>query len=142
MHVEVEFPTDDRIQARSKEMVFEIGPPSSHGGAPEAMGPFDLVLSGLGLCTGYQVLAFLKERGLPRTGTSLGISAVHDEHTHLLKTVSLEIRVPEGFPEKYKDALIRAAGRCAVKTQLGQAPEFEFSVMPAGRRESEGQEDA
>ena len=141
MHVEVEFPTDDRIQARSKEMVFEIGPPPSHGGAPEAMGPFDLLLSGLGLCTGYQVLAFLKGRGLPRTEASLNISAVRDEHTHLLKTVSLEIRVPEGFPEKHKDALIRAAGRCAVKIQLGQAPEFEFSVVPAGRRASERQEE-
>ncbi|MBN1319656.1 MAG: OsmC family protein [Thermoleophilia bacterium] len=131
MRVEVDFPTDDRIQARCKGMVFEIGPPPVHGDDPEAPGPFDLLLSALALCTGYQVLAFLKERGLPHAGAGLGIDAVHDEETHMLKTVSLEIRVPGGFPEKYNDAIVRAAGQCAVKAQLGRAPEFEFSVMPA-----------
>jgi len=142
MRVEVDFPTDDRIRTRSKGMVFEIDPPPAHGGAPEAVGPFDLLLSALALCTGYQVRAFLKERGLPHAAAGLGIDAVHDEETHLLKTVSFEIRVPDGFPEEYRDALVRAAEKCAVKAQLGRAPEFEFSVAPAERRARGRQGDA
>ncbi len=129
MHVEVDFPGDDRIQAHSRGMVFEIGPPPVHGGDPEAPGPFDLLLSSLALCTGYQVLSFLKERGFSHADAGLRVEAVHDEDSHLLKTVMLEIRVPGDFPEKYHDAIVRAAAQCGIKAQLGQAPEFRMSVV-------------
>jgi hypothetical protein len=36
--------------------------------------------------------------------------------------VGLDIQVPPEFPEKYRDALVRAASQCAVKKHLEAPP--------------------
>jgi ribosomal protein S12 methylthiotransferase accessory factor len=46
----------------------------------------------------------------------------------MAETISLEIQVPEGFPEKYRDSLIRSAGMCAVKKHLEKPPKFEITT--------------
>ena len=131
MRVEVGFPESGRIQARSKGLVVEIGMPPDRGGDPEALGPFDLLLCSLALCTGYHVFSFLEERGISVADAGLCIEAERSDDSHLLEAVSIEIRVPGDFPEKYNDAIVRAAGQCLIKAQLGQQPEFKMSVVPA-----------
>jgi putative redox protein len=42
--------------------------------------------------------------------------------------VSLSIKVPAGFPAKYRQALVRAAGLCAVKKAIADPPEFQITV--------------
>jgi putative redox protein len=128
MDVQVDFPHDAAVQARSKSLVVEVGPPPDKGGDPDAYGPFDMLLCGLGCCTGYMVLDFLKERGLPTDAAGLRISAERSRETHLLETVTIEIRVPAEFPAKYEEAIIRAAKGCPVKDQLGVVAEFRVVV--------------
>jgi putative redox protein len=43
--------------------------------------------------------------------------------------VSLDIEVPVDFPEKYREALIRAASQCAVKKHLERPPRFEVRTV-------------
>jgi putative redox protein len=131
MRVDVAFPAADKIQARAKGLTVEIGLPPDRGGDPDALGPFDLLLCSLALCTGYHVLAFLEERGLPVAKAGLTIEAERDGASHLLGPVSIRIEVPDGFPEKYRDAITRAAGQCLIKAQLGQKPDFTLTVQPA-----------
>jgi putative redox protein len=131
MEVEVDFPTPTRIRARTKDLTVEIGPPPDRGGDPEAYGPFDLLLCSLATCTGFQVVDFLKQRGFDSSGAGVRIEAERDERSHLLDAVSIEIHVPPDFPDKYEDAMIRAAGLCFIKQQLGQRPEITTSVVAA-----------
>jgi len=131
MHVDVCFPGNDKIQARARRLEVEIGLPPHRGGDPDAIGPFDLLLCSLALCTGYHVLTFLDERGISIADAGLCIRAERGEESHLLDTVDMEIKVPEDFPEKYRDAVVRAAGQCLVKAQLGQSPQFSVSVVSA-----------
>lgn len=129
MHVEVSFPNSAKVQARCKDLVVETGPPPDRGGDPEALGPFDILLCSLATCTGFQILTFLQERGFDIVDAGVKIEAERNADTRLLETVSFEIRVPKDFPEKYKEAIIRAAGNCLVKAQFGQPPEFTTSVV-------------
>jgi putative redox protein len=131
MRVEVSFPDSATIQSRCKGLVVQTGLPPDHGGDPEALGPFDVLLCSLANCTGFHVLAFLEQRGFSSAEAGMTIEAGRSAETHLLDKVSLQIRVPEDFPEKYKDALVRAAGQCLVKAQLGQQPEFDVEVVSA-----------
>ena len=130
MKVEVDFPSHESIKACCRDLVFQIGLPPDLGGDPEAYGPFDLLLSALALCTGHQVRTFLEERGLPIEDAGVIVRADRGAESHLLDTVSMEIRVPKEFPEKYNEAIVRAAGQCPVKIQLGHKPEYEMSVVP------------
>ena len=128
MDVEVSFVGTTRVHARAKDLEVEIGPPPGRGGDPDAYGPFDMLLCGLATCTGSAVRDFLQERGYLTAGAGLRIVAERSETTHLLENVSIEIRVPAGFPEKYEEAIVRAAGTCPVKTQLGLKPRFTVAV--------------
>ncbi len=131
MHVEVSFPSATRIQARSKDLTVEIGPPPDRGGDPGAYGPFDLLLCSLATCTGFQVADFLQQRGFDTAGAGVNIEAERSEETHLLETISIQIDVPPDFPAKYNDAIVRTAGLCFIKEQLGQRPEINTSVVTA-----------
>jgi ribosomal protein S12 methylthiotransferase accessory factor len=128
MHVEVSFPDAARIQSRCKGLVVETGLPPDRGGDPEALGPFDVLLCSLANCTGFHVLTFLQERGIPTADAGVTIEGTRSAETHLLDKVSLAIHVPPEFPDKYRDGIMRAAGQCLVKAQLGQHPEFDVSV--------------
>lgn len=59
-----------------------------------------------------------------------------DPATQMIKTLTLDIQLPDGFPEKYREAVIRAADQCAVKKHMIEAPEFRIQTRPA-RKQSE-----
>jgi len=131
MRVEVSFPSPTRIKASSKDLTVEVGPPPDRGGDPGAYGPFDLLLCSLATCTGFQVADFLQQRGFATAGAGVHIEAERSEETHLLKTISIQINVPPDFPAKYNDAIVRAAGLCFIKQQLGQRPDITTLVVAA-----------
>jgi putative redox protein len=131
MQAEVTFPSPTRIQARANGLTVEVGPPPDRGGDPGAYGPFDILLCSLATCTGFQVADFLRERGFDTASAGVRIEAERSEETHLLDRVAIQIQVPAGFPDKYHDAIIRAAGLCFIKQQLGQKPEIVTSVAGA-----------
>lgn len=128
MKVDVSFPDCARIRARCKDLVVETGLPPDQGGDSAALSPFDILLCSLASCTGFHVLSFLRERDCSIADAGLRMEARRSEDSHLLEAVSVEIRVPEELPDRYTDAVIRAAGKCLVKAQLGRQPEFEVSV--------------
>ena len=45
-----------------------------------------------------------------------------DPVTHMVSNITLHIDLPEGFPKKYRNALIKAAELCAVKKHLENPP--------------------
>ena len=131
MRVDTCFPHSGKVQARSKGLLVEIGLPPDRGGDPDAPGPFDLLLCSLALCTGYHILSFLKERGMSIADAGVCVEAESSKDSHLLEAINIEIRVPADFPEKWRDAIVRAANQCPIKAQLGQQPEFRMSVVAA-----------
>jgi ribosomal protein S12 methylthiotransferase accessory factor len=108
---------------------FKIGLPPDEGGDPDAYGPFDLLLSALALCTGHHVRAFLQQRGFPISDAGLIVRAERGGESHMLETVTMEVRVPEDFPQKYEDALVRAMGLCLIRMQLGRQPDIQTVVV-------------
>jgi putative redox protein len=131
MQAEVTFPSPTRIQATSKGLTVEVGPPPDRGGDPNAYGPFDILLCALATCTGFQVADFLRERGFDTSSAGVRIQAERGAESHLLESISIDVVVPSGFPEKYRDAIVRAAGLCFVKHQLGHQPEIITTVIEA-----------
>jgi putative redox protein len=131
MQAEVTFPSPTRIQATSSGLTVEVGPPPDRGGDPGAYGPFDILLCSLATCTGFQVADFLRQRGLDTASAGLRIGAERGAESHLLESISIEIVVPADFPARYQDAIVRAAGQCFVKQQLGHRPEITTSVVGA-----------
>ena len=97
------------------------------GSAPE---PYDLFLASLATCAGIYVLNFCDRRTIPTQGIT--ISQRWEREDGKIARISLEVRVPESFPEKYHGAIVRAASQCAVKKTMENPPAMEVSTVVVG----------
>ena len=127
MNLKVKFPGGLRVDA-------EYGPftisTNQDGTAPP---PFALFLASIGTCAGIYVLSFCRQRGINTEGLEITQNMNTDPFTGMIGKVTLDIHLPEGFPEKYKDAVIRAADQCAVKKHFERVPQFEVNaLLPSG----------
>jgi len=114
---------------------FEIATDQSreHGGEGSAPEPFDLFLASLATCAGIYVLSFCQNRSLPTDGIRVVQSWDRDEKSGQLTEVRITIEVPPDFPDRYHDALVRVANKCAVKKALESPPEFHVETRVFSR---------
>ncbi len=124
--MQVSFPGGLRVEAAYKGFVIQTDQPVYQGGTGTAPAPFDLFLASLAACAGYFVLTFCQERRIATQGLALSMSTEKDPETKMIRRISIEITLPSGFPEKYKNAVIRAADQCTVKKLIFQPPVFEI----------------
>jgi putative redox protein len=129
--MEISFPGKMRVDAQYKGFVVHTDQPESSGGEGSAPAPFDLFMVSLGTCAGVYVLSFLQQRGLSTEGAGITMRHERDPQTKLISKISIEIKVPKDFPEKYRDAVIRAAETCAVRRLVDNPPAFETTVTLA-----------
>ncbi|MDZ7725526.1 MAG: OsmC family protein [candidate division KSB1 bacterium] len=120
MNLKVKFPGGLKVDADYGPFTIET---DQKGSAPP---PFALFLASIGTCAGIYVLNFCKSRKLSIEGLEIDQSMQTDPVTRLIKTVTLDIKLPKEFPEKYKSAIIRSAEQCAVKKHLVTPPQFNI----------------
>jgi len=133
MDMEMTFPGGKRVDASYKGFVIKTDQPEHSGGGGAHPAPFDLFLASLGTCAGIYVLLFCQERNLPTDGLKLIQRTERDAQSKMISRVSIEIRLPADFPDKYKNAVVKAAELCAVKKHLGRPPSFDISAVKNAR---------
>ena len=105
--------------------------PVAEGGTDTAPTPFDIFLASLATCAGVYVNDFCNHRNIPSESITLTQSAeftLDNNGKHLLTAVSLVIHLPDDFPEKYRDAVVRVAELCAVKKAILHPPRFSVQL--------------
>ena len=127
MELIIDFPGGARVDAHFGDFEVRTDQPPQGGGEGSAPTPFAVFLASIGTCAGIYVLGFCKQRGLPVEGVQI-VQRLHSSPASqgLIEQIELEIQVPESFPEKYHDALIRSAGQCLVKRHFENPPEFNI----------------
>ncbi len=106
--------------------------PLDNGGGDTAPAPFDLFMASIGTCAGIYVKSFCGRRNIPIDGIRILQDIKYNPETHLPVNVTIEIKLPEGFPEKYREAVTSAAGLCAVKRSIADPPVFIIKSSIAG----------
>jgi len=86
-------------------------------------------MASLGTCAGFYALRFCQERQLPTGGLSLTLDWERDVAGHRLSKIRLALSLPAEFPEKYRQAVIRAVNQCSVKRTILDPPEFEVVAI-------------
>jgi putative redox protein len=97
-------------------------------GAGSAMSPFDVFLSSIGTCMGFYALRFCQQRGIDTSGLGLTLEPVRDPEGKHVETLRIALQLPQGFPEKYHEALRRAVDHCSVKRAMLEPPVFELTL--------------
>lgn len=128
MNMQIRFPGGKKVQAVYDDMTVLTDQPVIDGGSGSAPSPFDLFLASIGTCAGYYVLSFCQKNNIPTEQIKLTAQFLRNPATHLVENITIDIQVPKEFPEKYKSAVIKAAGLCTVKRHLEQPPQIDITV--------------
>lgn len=132
MSMKITFPGGLAVNAAFKGFTVNTDQGVEHGGAGTAPEPFDLFLASLGTCAGLYALRFCQQRGIATQGLGLTLTTEKNPESKSLALVRLAIELPDGFPEKYREALIRSVDQCAVKRHIVEPPRFEVTTAAAG----------
>lgn len=127
--IKVTFEGNLKVKAEYRGMAILSDQPAYAGGDGSAPAPFDLFLASIATCTGYYVLAFCRQRNLPVESIYLTMSMEKGQVSKMIEKVRIEIHLPATFPEKYREAVLRAADQCPVKTHLLKPPHFEILTI-------------
>jgi len=128
MDIVVTFPGGKKVNACFEDFVVRTDQSIDDGGGGQAPEPFSLFLSSIGTCTGIYVLRFCEQRNISTDDMSLLLKTTKGDDG-LIDTITLSIRVGKDFPEKYKNAVLKAASLCTVKRQLEKPPTIHISVQ-------------
>lgn len=124
MEIIVDFPGGSRVDAHFGNFIV----PTDQPPMASAPTPFAVFLSSIGTCAGIYVLGFCRQRNISTEGVQI-VQRVHSNPiSGMVDKIDLEIQVPAGFPDRYRDSLIRSAELCAVKKHLENPPQFEITT--------------
>ncbi|MFI5362001.1 MAG: OsmC family protein [Elusimicrobiota bacterium] len=124
----IRFPGNKKVSAEFEGFRVMTDQPKESGGDGSAPAPFDLFLSSIGTCAGIFVLSFCGKRGISTAGLEIHQRVEWDEPKHLVSKIALEIILPKGFPDKYRDSVIKSAELCTVKRHLQEPPRIEVLI--------------
>lgn len=124
MEMVIDFPGGSKVNAHFGTFTVQTDQPP----AASAPTPFEFFLSSIGTCAGIYVLGFCKQRGLSTDGMKIVQRVFNNPMSGMVEKIDLEIQLPHGFPNKYREAVVNSAQLCAVKKHLENPPMFEITT--------------
>lgn len=126
MQMEVTFEGNKKVHSHYKGFTVETDQTVKGGGDGSAPEPYDLFLSALGTCAGVYMIYFCEKRNIPTEGMKMTVEAVKNQKTKLFESIRMQVCLPDGLPDKYRSAVLRAAEMCTVKRSLANPPSIEI----------------
>lgn len=134
MEITVNLAGGKKVEAEIKGLRVVTDQPKENGGEGSAPAPFDLFLASIATCSGYYVLDFCRARDIPTEGIQLVMRMERNTEKRMIGKISIEIRLPAEFPERYRAPLVRVADLCSVKKHILDPPVFETYATVGGSR--------
>ena len=129
--MDIRFPGGLEVEAVHDGFTILTDQPLAQGGSGAAPTPFDLFLASIGTCAGLYALRFCQQRNLETEGLCLKITPGYAEGGKRVSRIAIEITLPPVFPEKYREAILRAVDQCKVKRHILEPPAFEVTAVSA-----------
>ena len=129
MEITVTFPGNKKTSAQVGQFEVVTDQSVMAGGDGSAPAPFSLFLASIASCAGIYAVYFCEKRDIPLDTIKIVQRDERDPETHRITKITLEIVLPEEFPEKYKKALMHTVDLCAVKKTMLDPPEFEVKTV-------------
>jgi ribosomal protein S12 methylthiotransferase accessory factor len=126
--IEVNFPGGKRVDGKMENMIIKTDQPVEEGGDGSAPEPFNLFLMSIATCAGIYALDFCQAREIETKDMALTMKCEYDPTVRVYQKLTIDLRVPAGFPEKYKKAIVRTMDLCSVKKHILNPPKFEIKT--------------
>ena len=115
-----------KVDAEYKGFRVLTDQPVREGGGGTAPSPFDYFLVSLAACAGFYALEFCQARKIPTDRLGVTMATERGEVSKMIEKVTIKVDLPPGFPEKYREAIVKAIDHCTVKAHILRPPRFEI----------------
>ncbi|OUR59551.1 osmotically inducible protein OsmC [Colwellia sp. 39_35_sub15_T18] len=130
MKIEVNLLDGQQLQANFGEHQIISDQSIAVGGKAEHPEPFDYFLASMPLCAAFYMRKFCQQRDISTTGLKIVQNNENiSEEDSYKKKITLEVILPDGFPNKYNKAILAAANTCTVKKVIQAMPEFDIAII-------------
>ncbi len=126
MDIEIRIKDGFLVEAKTRKHQIQSDQGLESGGEDLYPNPFEYFLSSIGLCAAHYINSFCKQRDIDSKDIKLKQKVSRDEEQKL--NISFSLSLPPSFPEKYKDALMKAAGSCTVKKAIESGINFTTKI--------------
>lgn len=124
--MELTFDGGKVISAHFKGFTLKTDQPLKNGGTESAPSPFDLYLASIITCAGVYVKSFCDNRKIPTDGIKVIQKTIFSPETGLPVKLTIDIQLPDDFPEQYREPVVKVAELCKVKKSIINPPVFEI----------------
>lgn len=128
-NIQVTFPGALKVQAEIDGFTINTDQPVKSGGDGSAPSPFTLFASSLATCAGYFALKFCRTRKINTDGMKVSLDYAWDPDLKKFPKMTISLKLPIDFPEKYREAILRSVDQCVVKQHIIDPPEFEVDLI-------------
>jgi ribosomal protein S12 methylthiotransferase accessory factor len=125
----ITFGGNKKVSAHFRDFTIHTDQSEKGGGENTAPSPLEMFLASIGTCAGFYVASFCQSRSIPTDNMSIVQTVFRNDATHMAERITLDIILPPDFPEKYREAVIRAADTCSVKKHLLNPPEIQVNTV-------------
>jgi putative redox protein len=122
--ITVSFPGNLRVDAHVEGFVIATDQPVKAGGEGTAPSPFTVFAASLATCAGFFAVKFCRTRNISTEGMALSLRYDWDKEKKRYAKMVIQLTLPQDFPDKYRDAILRAVDQCVVKEHIHNPPEF------------------
>jgi len=126
--IDVTFAGGKRVDAVIEGMLIRTDQTVENGGTGTAPEPFQLFLASIATCAGIYALEFCRARELSSEKMALTMHCEWDEKKHAIERMTIDLKLPPGFPDRYRKAIVRVMDLCSVKKHILNPPEFVITT--------------
>ncbi len=127
--LQVQFPGGKKVNVEVGDFLIETDQCVKAGGEASAPEPFDLFISSMAACAGIFALNFCQSRHLSTEGLSVTMDWERDDKPPRAARVKYHLTLPRGFPDKYRNSIVKAIDLCSVKYYIHNPPEFSIDIV-------------
>lgn len=120
-----------KVNAEYKGFTVLTDQPVRDGGQGTAPSPFDYFLVSLAACAGFYALEFCQARKIPTDRLGVSMTTERGAESKMIEKVTIRVDLPPGFPDRYREPIVKAIDHCTVKAHILRPPAFEIVTRPA-----------
>lgn len=98
------------------------------GGNDEAPAPAELLVSSLGTCLGMTINSYCQSHGYDSEDIGLSMTYLLDDNPKRIKNITIDIALPENFPDNRKQAIINSMKSCVIYNSLCKETEIDIEI--------------
>jgi uncharacterized OsmC-like protein len=129
IEVNVKLTEDVQFEIGARQHTLVSDQPQEAGGSDAGMTPPELFLSALGSCAAFYASAYLKKKGLPRTGVAVRVTADKAGPPARLDHFVIEVKIPLELSEADRVGLDRSVHHCLIHTTMMHPPSIQIELQ-------------